>query len=96
MRVIVNMNGRRANPDNATPTYSTEEDEPSNYGGFTQRNIGVYHQNRYHEDSLMNINEGVVEKGKQDRDFKVIIKKGGMRTSRYKTQKLANLFKIED
>ena len=27
MRVIVNMNGKRANPDNATPTYSTEEED---------------------------------------------------------------------
>jgi hypothetical protein len=60
MRVIVNMNGRRANPDNATPTYSTEEDEPSSYGGYTQRNIGLYHQNRYHEDPVMNINQGFV------------------------------------
>ena len=38
----------------------------------------------------------MVSKGKEDRDGKVIIKKGGMRSSRYKTQKLANLFKIED
>ena len=96
MRVIVNMNGKRANPDNATPTYSTEEDEPSNDGLWTQRHQGIYYHNRYHEDPLMNINEGIVRKGVEDKNVKVIIKKEGMRTSRYKTQKLANLFKIED